>query len=610
MFRKIGTSKIGILLAILFGISLLFFRSGSQYSNIFNSDNVVANISGTKISTTKFNRTLQMNINQFSQMIGKEMTNQDIKALQIPSLALGALINDAIFENEFDKKNFKLDKKLIALKTKERIPNLYKGNELNERYLNEFLKSQQLKIEDIVQIINFETRNEFFDEAFLNINFPKTFSDKIQAYENQVRSIKYTKFHIDSFDSGFAIETNKKILKDFYNENINSYMDQEKRDIEYIIIDKNKILEESTPNNFEISEYYENNKKLFFENEKRSFLQFNFKTNDEAASFQKETGLINNFTEIEKYAKKNNIRYSTFQELPYENLLDEIANPLFKLEINEKSKIIESNIAKHILVLTDIKEQKQLTFDEVKDQITNQLIQIEANNNFESLKEGINQSILDGKSLFDISNDYQLGKVNDIKSLKQNFSDFDENEKKFFYSLISNGFASSQDFVSDIIDLDEKSFYIFNVKRIVEKKPIEFESIKEKILDDYKLSIKIKSIEKLIENNKSNDNFIDLQSNIHDSDVLTLELNKQSNDFPTEFISKMFEEKIKNNTYFIYKDEVHFANISEILINENTVYEEQISLKDDLKGSLANELMKNIEISTNDSLINALIDRY
>ena len=285
MFRKIGTSKIGILLAILFGISLLFFRSGSQYSNIFNSDNVVANISGTKISTTKFNRTLQMNINQFSQMIGKEMTSQDIKTLQIPSLALGALINDAIFENEFDKKNFKLDKKLIALKTKERIPNLYEGNELDEKYLNEFLKSQQLKIEDIVQIINFETRNEFFDDAFLNINFPKTFSDKIKAYENQVRSIKYTKFYIDSFDSGLVIENNPKILKDFYNENINSYIDQEKRDVEYLIIDKNKILKESTPNNFEISEYYENNKKLFFENEKRSFLQFNFKTNDEAISF-------------------------------------------------------------------------------------------------------------------------------------------------------------------------------------------------------------------------------------------------------------------------------------------------------------------------------------
>tara|TARA_Y100000590_G_scaffold444716_1_gene575822 strand:- start:30 stop:977 length:948 start_codon:yes stop_codon:yes gene_type:complete len=314
--------------------------------------------------------------------------------------------------------------------------------------------------------------------------------------------------------------------------------------------------------------------------------------------------------EIKKYAKNNNIKYSTFQELPYENLIDEIANPLFKLEINEKSKIIESNIAKHIIVLTDIKEQKQLSFDEVKDQIANKLIQIEANNNFESLKGRINQSIIDGKSLFDISNDYQLGKLNGIKSLTQNFNEFDENEKNFYYSLISNSFATSQDFVSDIIDLDEKSFYIFNVKKIVEKKPIEFENIKEKILDDYKLSIKIKSIKKLIEDNKSNGNFIDLQSNIYDSDVQTFELDKQSNDFPKEFISKMFEEKIKNNIYFIYNDEVHFANINEILINENKVYNEQISLKDDLKGSLANELMKNIKISTNDSLINALIDRY
>ena len=67
MFRSIGKSKIAIVLAILFGISLFFFRGGSQYSNIFNSDNVVANVSGTPISTTKFNRTLQMNINQFLQ---------------------------------------------------------------------------------------------------------------------------------------------------------------------------------------------------------------------------------------------------------------------------------------------------------------------------------------------------------------------------------------------------------------------------------------------------------------------------------------------------------------------------------------------------------------
>ena len=109
MFRSLGKSKIALLLAILFGISLFFFRGGSRYSNIFNSDNVVAKVSNTTISTTKFNRTLQMNINQFSQILGQKITKEEIETFQIHSLALNALISDAIFENEYDKNDFVVD---------------------------------------------------------------------------------------------------------------------------------------------------------------------------------------------------------------------------------------------------------------------------------------------------------------------------------------------------------------------------------------------------------------------------------------------------------------------------------------------------------------------
>ena len=177
MFRVLSKSKIALVLAILFGISLLFFRSGSRTSNLFNSDSVIANVSDTSISTNKFMRTMQMNINNFNKMIGKTMSGEEIRAFQIPSLALRALINDAMFEDEFDKKNFKLDDKIIALKTKERIPQLYDSkNKLNELFLKTFLQQQQLKIEDLVQIINYETRRNYFEEAFFNTNFPDIFS--------------------------------------------------------------------------------------------------------------------------------------------------------------------------------------------------------------------------------------------------------------------------------------------------------------------------------------------------------------------------------------------------------------------------------------------------
>ena len=42
MFRALGKSKIAFVLAILFGISLFFFKGGSRYSNLLNSDKEVA----------------------------------------------------------------------------------------------------------------------------------------------------------------------------------------------------------------------------------------------------------------------------------------------------------------------------------------------------------------------------------------------------------------------------------------------------------------------------------------------------------------------------------------------------------------------------------------
>ena len=264
MFRSLGKSKIAFVLAILFGISLFFFKGGSRYSNLFNSDTVVATVSGTPISTSKFNRTMQMNINKFNQMLGKPMTGDEIRSFQIHSLSLGALINDAVFENEYDSIKLIIDESVIAQKTKERIPQLYdKNNKLNETYLNTFLKQQQLKIEDIVQIINFETRDEFVNNALFNINYPQYFSSKIDNYNNHSRKISYIEFlleevNIENDIQKYALNM-KEELEKYYENNINQYMSKENRNVEYIIFNKKKYANNFVPTNFEIKEYFNAN---------------------------------------------------------------------------------------------------------------------------------------------------------------------------------------------------------------------------------------------------------------------------------------------------------------------------------------------------------------
>ena len=201
MFRTLGKSKIAFVLAILFGISLFFFRSGSRYSNFFNSDNVIATVSGTPISTTKFNRAMQMQINQFNQMLGKELSGDEIKSFQIHSLALGGLINNAVFENEFKKNKFFIDETVVAKKTKQRFPQLYdKNNKLNELSLNTFLKQHGLKIDDLVNIIEFETKVEVFDNLFFQINMPNKIIDKINKHEDHKRQVKYIKLDLNKLN--------------------------------------------------------------------------------------------------------------------------------------------------------------------------------------------------------------------------------------------------------------------------------------------------------------------------------------------------------------------------------------------------------------------------
>ena len=86
---------------------------------------------------------MQLNINQFGQMLGKELSGDEIRNFQIHTLALGNLINNAVFENEFKKNDYVIDETVVAKKTKQRLPNMYDGNKLNESSLNSFLKNEK-----------------------------------------------------------------------------------------------------------------------------------------------------------------------------------------------------------------------------------------------------------------------------------------------------------------------------------------------------------------------------------------------------------------------------------------------------------------------------------
>ena len=544
MFRTLGKSKIAFVLAILFGISLFFFRSGSRYSNFFNSDNVIATVSGTPISTTKFNRAMQMQINQFNQMLGRELSGDEIKSFQIHSLALGGLINNAVFENEFKKNKFFIDETVVAKKTKQRFPQLYdKNNKLNELSLNTFLNQHGLKIDDLVNIIEFETKVEVFDNLFFQINMPNKIIDKINKHEDHKRQVKYIKLDLNELNLNNINNNNyskeDKDLINYYNQNINKYMSEETRDISYIIIDKENYIEQFTPSETNIQKYYYENKNLYVEPEKREFFQFNFKSKNEADSFLDKIKILNQ-DEIIKFAKENKIFFNEFKNLSKYEVLEELSNEIFKLNIGEISKVIKTPLAHHIVILKNIIPEKQQSLEESFKAIQETLLTIELTNFLTNLKSNISQKILDGSNINEIANTYNL-KIRYFKNVEK----FHQNnqEDSFKDEIIRQGFTSNIDFVSDLIDYGDQKSFILNVDNVYPSKPKEYEIIYEKVIKDWLLNKKKDFINNDFSNNLENQNYLEKLSSIYFEKIQIKEIDKNHSELPISLITQIFEKK-------------------------------------------------------------------
>ena len=613
MFRTLSRSKIAFILAILFGLSLFFFRGSSRYSNLFNSDNVIASISGTPISTNKFTRTLQLNINQFSNMFGRNITKEDIRSLQIHSLALGALINNAVFENEFDLNNYIIDDKILAKKTKNRLPQLYdKNNKLKESALNIFLRDQGLKIDDIVNIINFETRSEIFDKFFFQINYPDYFNKKINIYDQHKRDVEILKIDINELPESLLKVNNlnkeNEEIKSFYEENKNKYMTNEERNISYLIFSKDNYKDRLKPTENEILNYYNNNINLYLISETRDFTQFNFKTKEEAIKFKvKINGLKIN--EIKSISDENNIIYNDFKGLSKNEVIENLSEEIFLLEIDDISEIIETPLAFHIILLNNIKKEKQKSFEEAKSEIEESILSIEINNFFNDLKNNISQQILDGYSIEEIANRNNSKVENLLNADKINSNNL--KLKDIEKEIIKKSFVTNKDFVSDVIEFNQNSFFILNVDKIIPSKNIDYNDIFTDIKNDWVFSKKIEFLNNNHTNNYKNEKYLEETSSQLSQELKKIIITKNYNEVPRDFLSLIFNTNINNPIIYNEGKNFYIVNIKNIMIDENNSENySQISLNADLKNAYGSEIIKNKKIKINENLLEALINQY
>ena len=544
-------------------------------------------------------------------MFGRPLTGEEIQAFQIHSMALGQLINNAVFENEFDKKDFIIDEVVIASETKKRFPNLYnEDNTLNDTALNSFLSQQSLKIDDVVKIIDYEVRSQVFDKLLFKINYPQEVEKILNKHINHTRNIDLIKFNINDFklpnynDLDFSINNNQ--IKDYFEQNTKSYINPEKRDISYLLIDKKDFEDQFFPSNAQIEKYYNNNKALFLEPEKRDFVQFNFKNIEQASQFKTNIASLN-YQEIIKFSEENNIKFNEFIEVSNNEVLESLSNVIFSLNIGQVSEIVETPLARHIVIINKIHPENQKTLNQSIDEISNTLSEVETDSFLSDLKNRISQQILEGFSIEEIANDNSL-KINTIKRAERQINQTENDIVKS--EVIAKGFASNKDFVSDISDIKESVSIIVNVDQIEFEKPHELQEVFEEVSNDWLISLKIKHLEEEIKEISKNTKSIQDIASYLKIKITNYDLKLDDINYPSILKNNVFANDIKQIALSIANEDIYISKLNNITFPEKESNLQSISLLSELKSNFGSEIIKNKSISTNDNLIQALISQY
>ena len=132
----------------------------------------------------------------------------------------------------------------------------------------------------------------------------------------------------------------------------------------------------------------------------------------------------------------------------------------------------------------------------------------------------------------------------------------------------------------------------------------------EEIVGNWIKSKKIKEIESYIEESIVNlKTFKDISVHLK-TDVSSIDLTQDNNDYPSIFKNKVFDSNLDEIYFGTSEDNIFIAKTNIITFPENDGQNQGINLSSELRSFFGAEIVKNKNISTNDNLIQALISQY
>ncbi|MES2961265.1 MAG: peptidyl-prolyl cis-trans isomerase [Pseudomonadota bacterium] len=473
IFRRLaGNIFFKIFLAIL-ALSFVFF--GVSGFILGNPNSWVVKVGNTTVGLNTFNKSMQ---NERERILAVSKSEEAMKYLdsdQFKSDVLGRSVNRIMIEKLHDDFGVEASRKLILEMVAKDSNFKNKEGKFDREAFKKFLAKNGLNEEKYVSEVANDITATMIIQT-MSMAAPMNYAMLLEA-----ENFKQEKRIADVITiSEKNVQTSEKVtdeeVQKYFEKNKQKYAVPELRKVSYLHFSKKDFAKDLQITEAELLAEYEKNKDAFIKPESRNFYQVLFEKEDDAKEFAKKLGAADKsklqaeFAKLAKETQKKDLKAITLNNFTKKDLIPELAEPTFKMTVNEYSAPLPRPLGYHIFLLNEIKPSQPMAFADVKASLKQKMLEGREDKILQSKITEIDDALLTSNSLADIAKKFNLGVVAPavtINEAGQNSKGVEVNETKGFADFVTNSFALKKGQVSKVFYAqNSEGFYVLQLEEI------------------------------------------------------------------------------------------------------------------------------------------------
>jgi peptidyl-prolyl cis-trans isomerase D len=442
------TNKIAKVLMAMVIVSFIVWGFGDVVRG--SNTNVVARVGEKAISTDEFQRQLKQEVSKI-QGTDEKITYEHLKEQGINHLVLNNLINAKLLELFIHDLGLDI--------SEERVKTLITTNpafhsdegKFDFRVFKSVIAHYNLNENEFKKIAKKEALMEtLFATIFAIKPAPDILVDRLHRYVFEKRNL--TVYSLSPTIGLGITDPSDEELKKYFEAHKSVFKNLEKRTFQLANVNLKDFLEKEHITPEQIEKFYNDNIDHYGEQEKRDVYNFIFDTEEKANNFYKELTETKDFNALlqEKKLSKEDALLTKLSKKDFE---PKITDFVFSGKMEDISKPIKTVMGYHVMKIANIYPSKAKTLAQVSKEIETELKNSDAQRKLADLTQKIQDEISSGQTIDEIAKNNNLtitsftDVANDKKTnlesyiLDEVFKLYEDSDPEIITSTDSSGFA-------------------------------------------------------------------------------------------------------------------------------------------------------------------------